>query len=193
MLIENDFRLAAPLDDVWEFLQDVPALAPCLPGAELTGEQPDGSFTGGVKVSMGPVSLRFTGVAQIRSSDPSTHTMVLHAAGSEARGRGTAEMSVTASLAPAGAGATSMHVVQDLQISGAAAQYGRGMISDVTSVLLGSFTDCIAANAEARSRGGTVTVTRAAPASGFRIGVSAALMALRRVVRRFLGPSTRPA
>lgn len=198
MLIENDFRLAAPLEDVWRFLQDVPALAPCLPGAELTAEQPDGSFTGGVQVSMGPVSLRFNGTARILESDEAAHRMVLHAAGSEARGRGTAEMTVTATLSPAGAGATagtagtSMHVVQDLQISGAAAQYGRGMISDVTSVLLGAFTDCIAANAESRGRGGTAVTTRAAPASGLRIGLSAALMALRRVARRFFGPSTRP-
>ncbi|MGD9986399.1 SRPBCC family protein [Pseudonocardia sp.] len=193
MLIENDFRLSAPLADVWEFLQDVPGLAPCLPGAELTGETADGGYTGGVKVSMGPVSLRFTGTARIVESDATARRMVLHAAGSEVRGRGTAEMTVTATLRQAGAGATSMHVAQDLQISGAAAQYGRGMISDVTSVLLGSFTDCIAANAEARSRGGTAVLTRAAPASGFRIGLSAALMALRRVARRFFGPSTRPA
>jgi carbon monoxide dehydrogenase subunit G len=192
MLIENDFRLSAPLDDVWRFLQDVPALAPCLPGAELTGEQPDGSYAGGVKVSLGPVSLRFTGTARILESDESAHRMVLHAAGSEARGRGTAEMTVTATLTPAGSGATGMHVAQDLQISGAAAQYGRGMIADVTGVLLGAFTDCIAANAEAVGRGGTAVLTRAAPASGFRIGLAAALTALRRVARRFFGPSTRP-
>jgi carbon monoxide dehydrogenase subunit G len=193
MLLENDLRLTAPLDKVWDYLQDVPQLAPCLPGAELTQELGDGVYAGGVKISMGPVSLRFTGTVRILESDVSAHRMVLHASGSEARGRGTAEMNVTTTLSPAGTTTTAMHVVQDLQISGAAAQYGRGMISDVTSVLLKGFTDCIAANIEAQSRGGgTATLVRTTPASGFRIGLSAALMALRRVARRFFGPSTRP-
>lgn len=191
MRIENEFRVAAPVDRVWEYLQDVPRLAPCLPGAELTGENADGSYDGGVKVSLGPVSLRFTGQARITDRDEAARRIVLHAAGSEARGRGTAEMTVTSTLAAAGAGATTMHVVQDLQISGAAAQYGRGMISDVTSVLLRQFTDCVAANIT--EGGGTAVATRtAAPASGFRIGLAATVMALKRVFRRFFGPSTRP-
>ncbi|OLT22687.1 hypothetical protein BJF78_33235 [Pseudonocardia sp. CNS-139] len=102
-------------------------------------------------------------------------------------------MDVTATLRPgSGGGTTTMHVAADLQVSGAAAQYGRGMITDVTTVLIRSFTECIAANVEAGARGGTATAVRAAPASGFRIAVSAALMALRRVARRFFGPSTRP-
>jgi uncharacterized protein len=108
----------------------------------------------------------------------------------EAKGRGTAEMDVTSTLVAAGADATTMRVVQDLQISGAAAQYGRGMISDVTGVLLGRFTECIAANAT--GAGPTATAVRAAPASGLRIGLAAAVMALRRVLRRFLGTSVRP-
>ena len=192
MLLENDLRIQAPLDNVWDYLQDVPQLAPCLPGAELTDDLGDGTYAGAVKVSMGPVSLRFTGTVRIVETNTAAHRMVLHASGSEARGRGTAEMDVTAVLAPTGSNATTMHVVQDLQISGAAAQYGRGMISDVTTVLLKGFTDSIAANIEAQGRGGTATVVRAAPASGFRIGLAATLLALRRMARRFFGPSTRP-
>lgn len=193
MLLENDLRIDAPLDEVWEFLQDVPALAPCMPGAELTGDLGDNEYAGGVKVSMGPVSLRFTGTVRIAETDASAHRMVLQAAGSEVRGRGTAEMTVTAHLSAAGQHATGLRAVQDLRISGAAAQYGRGMISDVTSVLLKEFTANIGAAIEARGRGGTVTLTRtAAPASGARIALAATLLALRRVVRRFFGPSTRP-
>lgn len=194
MLIENDFTLDAPLERVWDYLQDVPRLVPCLPGAELTADLGGDAYEGAVKVSMGPVSLRFTGTVRINESNAAAHRMALHAAGQEARGRGTAEMTVTASLKPAGGGRTAMKVVSDLQVSGAAAQYGRGMITDVTSVLIKSFTECIAANVDAQMRGGgTATAVRtAAPASGFKIGVSAALMALKRVIRRFFGPSTRP-
>jgi hypothetical protein len=193
MLLENDLRVDAPLDKVWDFLQDVPALALCMPGAELTGRTGNDEYAGGVKVSMGPVSLRFAGTVKIAEANASAHRMVLHAAGSEVRGRGTAEMTVTAHLSAAGHHATALRAVQDLRISGAAAQYGRGMISDVTSVLLKDFTANIGAAIEARGRGGTATLARtAAPASGMRIALAATLMALRRVVRRFFGPSTRP-
>jgi len=89
-----------------------------------------------------------------------------------------------------------VHVTQDLQVSGAAAQYGRGMITDVSGVLLRSFADCLAQSIEdggTGGTGGTATATRtAAPASGLAIGLAAALMALKRVARRFFGPSTRP-
>ncbi|MGQ0479631.1 MAG: SRPBCC family protein [Pseudonocardia sp.] len=193
MLIENELRIGAPLDRVWQHLQDLPGLAPCLPGAELTGQNPDGSYAGTVSVRLGPVSLRFTGTARILESDPSAHRIVLLASGSEARGRGTAQMRVTTRLTAAGVGNTTMAVVQDLQVSGAAAQYGRGMIADVTSVLLGTFADCIGRTIEAGGSGaGTATAVRAAPASGLRIGLAAAALALKRVLRRFFGPSTRP-
>jgi carbon monoxide dehydrogenase subunit G len=193
MRIENEFPLTAPLDGVWAYLQDVPALVPCLPGAQLTGDDGDGTYEGAVKVSAGPVSLRFTGTVRIVESDDSAHRMVLRAAGSESRGRGTAEMDVTATLRPGSGGSgTTMLVAADLQVSGAAAQYGRGMITDVTTVLIRSFTECVAANVEAGGGGTTTAVRTAAPASGFRIALSATLMALRRVARRFFGPSTRP-
>jgi carbon monoxide dehydrogenase subunit G len=201
MRIENEFTLTAPLDQVWEHLQDVPGLAPCLPGAELTGEVGDDVYEGKVLVRLGPVSLRFTGTARIVETDEAARRIVLHATGSEVKGKGTADMTVTSVLVPAGAGATTLKVSQDLQVSGAAAQYGRGMIADVTSVLLRSFTDCIAQDVNSRNAGApgsggggaaTATRTAAAPASGLRIGIAAALLGLRRVLRRFFGPSTRP-
>lgn len=197
MLIENDFPLTAPLPGVWSYLRDIPSVVPCLPGAVLTTELGDDTYEGIVTVRTGPVRLRFTGTVRVVEADESAHRMVLHAIGSEYRGWGTAEMDVTALLRPGADGGTTMHVAADLQVSGAAAQYGRGMITDVTTVLIHSFTQCIAANVEAGSAGGvaaaTGTATRtAAPASGLRIALSAALMALRRVARRFFGPSARP-
>ncbi|OLT22688.1 hypothetical protein BJF78_33240 [Pseudonocardia sp. CNS-139] len=81
MLIENDFPLTARLDGVWAYLQDVPNLVPCLPGAELTADLGDDAYEGQVKVSAGPVSLRFTGTVRVVESDDAAHRMVLHAAG----------------------------------------------------------------------------------------------------------------
>lgn len=193
MLIENDFPLTAPLPGVWSFLQDIPSVVPCLPGAALTAELGNNNYEGAVTVRTGPVKLRFAGTVRIVEANESAHRMVLHAAGAESRGRGTAEMDVTAVLRRGSNGGTNMHVAADLQVSGAAAQYGRGMITDVTTVLISEFTQNIAANVEAGNTGGTGTAVRtAAPASGLRIALSATLMALRRVARRFFGPSTRP-
>jgi uncharacterized protein len=194
MLIENELRVAAPLDKVWDYLQDLPRLAPCLPGAELTDENPDGSYSGKVLVKLGPVSLRFTGTARIVEADEAARRIVLHASGAETRGKGSADMTVSSRLTAAGPNATALKVSQELQITGAVAHYGRGMSADITSVRLRSFSDCIAHNNEAQRVGGGVAVaTRAAaPASGLRIGIAAAVMALKRVLRRFFGPSTRP-
>ncbi|WP_214369925.1 SRPBCC family protein [Pseudonocardia sp. H11422] len=197
MLIENEFRVTAPVDRVWEYLQDLPGLAPCLPGAELTDDLGDGTYKGTVVTRLGPVKLGFSGTAKIVDSDEAARRIAIHAVGSEDKGKGTADMTVTAALVPAGGGATTVKVTQDLQVSGAAAQYGRGMISDVSSVLMKSFAECISYNIDSggsAGRGGaTATMPRTAkPASGLAIGLSATLMALKRVVRRFFGSSTRP-
>jgi carbon monoxide dehydrogenase subunit G len=191
MLIDNEFEVAAPVDRVWAYLLDVPNLVPCLPGAELVGDDGDGTYQGKVTTRLGPVRLNFSGTAKIIETDEAAHRMVLDASGSEDRGKGTAAMTVTATLRAAGRG-TTVHVAQDLTVSGAAAQFGRGMISDVTSVLMNSFAECLQYNIDNHGRGGTATSVRtAAPASGLAIGLRAAVMALKRVFARFFLPYDR--
>jgi uncharacterized protein len=188
MIINNEFEVAAPVDRVWAYFTDVPSLAPCLPGAQLVGDDGDGTYEGKVVAALGPVKLNFSGTARITEADEAAHRLVLHASGSEDRGRGTAEMTITANLSPSGGG-TRVQVAQDLTVSGAAAQFGRGMIADVTSVLMASFAECVEYNITNRGAGGAVTAVRTArPASGFAIGVRAAVMALKRVFARFFLP-----
>lgn len=192
MLIDNEFEVAAPVDRVWAYLLDVPNLVPCLPGAELVGDDGTGTYEGRVTTRLGPVKLSFSGTARIVETDESAHRMVLDAAGSEDRGKGTAAMTVTATLVAAGRG-TRVQVAQDLTVSGAAAQFGRGMISDVTSVLMNSFAECLQYNIDNQGsvdqRDGTATAVRTAkPASGLAIGMRAAVMALKRVFARFFLP-----
>lgn len=188
MLIENEFDVAAPVDKVWAYLLDLPKLAPCLPGAELVGDDGNGTYEGKVTTKMGPVSLHFAGTAHIREADESARRIVMDASGSEEKGKGTAQMTVTSTLVSAGRG-TKVKVAQDLQISGAAAQFGRGMVSDVTSVLMRSFAECIQHNIDAEGRGeSTGRHAAAAPAGGFGIGLRAALLALKRVFGRLFGP-----
>ena len=188
MLIKNEFQVAAPIDKVWQFFGDIPQVAACLPGTELTDDLGNDKYEGKVAVRMGPVRLRFAGKADITERDEAARRIVVNAAGAEEKGRGQASMVVTATLAPAGRG-TTVSVAQDLQLSGAAAQYGRGMISDVSAVLMRDFSVNLADRIDRAERGEAVTGQAAAsPASGFTLGMRAAVMALRRVLRRFFVP-----
>jgi hypothetical protein len=138
---------------------------------------------------MGPVRLQFGGKAEITERDEAAKRVVIHASGAELRGRGQANMVVTAVLARAGRG-TKVGVTQDLQLAGAAAQYGRGMISDVTSVLMRDFSTNMAARIDAAERGEVPAQDAAAasPAGGLTLGMRAAMMALQRVFARFFLP-----
>ncbi|HEX2819810.1 MAG TPA: SRPBCC family protein [Streptosporangiaceae bacterium] len=193
MLIKNEFEVAEPVEKVWQFFENIPQVATCLPGAELTEDLGAEKYKGKVAIRMGPVRMQFAGTADITERDEAARRVVVHAAGADEKGRGQAAMMVTATLTRAGRG-TKVAVAQDLQLSGAAAQYGRGMISDVSSVLMRDF----ATNMQDRiqriqriERGESVeqlTAASASPARGFTLGMRAALMALSRVFRRFFLP-----
>jgi carbon monoxide dehydrogenase subunit G len=188
LLIKNDFEVAQPIDKVWQFFDDIPQVAACLPGAELTDDLGEDRYRGKVAVRMGPVKLQFAGTATIKERDESARRIVVDAAGADEKGRGQAAMLVTANLASTGRG-TRVEVAQDLQLSGAAAQYGRGMISDVTAVLMRDFAGNMQKRIDAVARGASPDqVAGAAPASGFTIGLRAAWMALSRMLRRFFLP-----
>jgi carbon monoxide dehydrogenase subunit G len=190
MLIKSDFEVAEPVEKVWQFFENIPQVATCLPGAELTEDLGGEKYKGRVAVRMGPVRLQFAGTAEIAERDEAAKRVVVHAAGAEEKGRGQASMVVTATLARAGRG-TRVDVTQDLQLAGAAAQYGRGMIADVTSVLMTDFAANMQDRINRLDRGESAEQIAAAastPASGFTLGLRAARMALMRVFRRFFAP-----
>jgi carbon monoxide dehydrogenase subunit G len=188
MLIKNDFEVAEPIDKVWQFFDNIPQVAACLPGAELTDDLGDNKYLGKVAIRMGPVKMQFSGTAEIKERDEAGKRIVVDAAGADEKGRGQAAMMVTARLVTAGRG-TRVEVDQDLQLSGAAAQYGRGMISDVNAVLMRDFATNLQSRITAIERGlSPDQVSSAAPASGFAIGLRAMRMALVRVARRFFAP-----
>jgi uncharacterized protein len=190
MLIKNDFEVAEPVEKVWQFFENIPQVATCLPGAELTEDMGGEKYKGRVAIRMGPVRLQFTGTADITERDEAAKRVVVHAAGADEKGRGQASMIVTATLAKAGRG-TRVDVTQDLQLSGAAAQYGRGMISDVSSVLMHDFSVNMQDRINRIERGESaeqIAATAASPAGGLTLGLRAARMALMRVFRRFFLP-----
>ncbi len=190
MLISNEFEVDHPIDRVWAFFNDLPQVAKCLPGTELNDEIGPDHYAGDVEIGLGPVKLEFDGTAKILERDESAHAMKIDASGAEKKGRGQAAMMVNANLAQT-TGGTKVNVGMDLNLSGAAAQYGRGLVSDVTSGLLKDF----AVNAEARldaiaagRNPDDVGQAAASSSSGLAIGLRAARMALTRVYRRFFLP-----
>jgi hypothetical protein len=190
MLIKNEFEVAEPVEKVWQFFENIPQVATCLPGAELTEDLGDEKYKGKVAIRMGPVRMQFAGTADITERDEAAKRVVVHAAGADEKGRGQAAMIVTATLTRAGRG-TKVAVAQDLQLSGAAAQYGRGMISDVSSVLMRDFATNMQDRIQRIERGESVeqiAAASASPARGFTLGMRAAVMALSRVFRRFFLP-----
>lgn len=188
MLIENEFVVAAPLDQVWNHMKDVPRIAPCLPGAELTDVNGD-EFKGRVTTKMGPVSLKFNGTAKIVERDDAQHRLVLDASGAEEKGKGNASMKVTAKMVPSGNG-TKVMFNQDIQLSGAAAQFGRGMVQDVTSVIMKAFAKCIAEDIGRAARGEGPVARNAVPVKGFSIAMQATITALKRFFGRLFGKSS---
>ena len=191
MLINNEFEVAEPVDQVWQFFQNIPQVAACLPGAQLTEDLGDDRYKGTVAVRMGPVRLQFAGTADITQRDEAAKRVVVQASGADEKGRGQASMVITATLARTSRGTTKVDVVQDLQLAGAAAQYGRGMISDVSAILMRDFAANMQGRIERLNLGESpeqIAATSAAPARGFTLGLRAAMLALNRVFRRFFLP-----
>lgn len=142
MKLEHTFTVPVPVERAWEVLLDLPRIAPCMPGATLTGVEGD-EFTGTVKVKLGPIGLTYSGKGRFVERDEAARRVVVEATGRDTRSAGTAGATITATLAGQGE-ETLVDVVTDLTVTGKPAQFGRGMISDVSAKLLGQFADCLA-------------------------------------------------
>ncbi|WP_250002889.1 SRPBCC domain-containing protein [Actinoplanes sp. M2I2] len=137
MKITNEFTVHTPIDRAWQVLTDLPGIAPCLPGAQLTGVDGD-VHQGKVKVKVGPVISDFSGTARFTEKDDEAHRAVIDAKGRDARAGGNASALVTAVLRPDG-DSTVVSVDTDLKISGKLAQFGSGMIKEISGKLLAQF------------------------------------------------------
>ena len=156
MELNNEFRVAVPAAKTWEVLTDVERVAPCLPGATLLSVDGD-DFTGAVKVKVGPITVSYRGDATFQEKDAAAQRVVLKANGKEARGNGTASALVTAQLKDEGPESTLVVVTTELAISGKAAQFGRGVLADVSGGLIDQF----ARNLEAQLLGSSAAPTSA--------------------------------
>src|SRR3954447_12727759 len=144
MELTNEFRVGVPPAQAWSVLTDVERIAPCMPGAqlqEIEGEE----FRGVVKVKVGPITAQYKGKATFLDRDEAGGKVVLKAEGRDTRGQGNANATITALLEPDGDG-TKVTVSTDLSVTGKVAQFGRGVLADVSSKLLGQFVDCLENN-----------------------------------------------
>ncbi len=139
MELTNEFDVSAPIDRTWATLTDVEAIAPCLPGAQL--QEIDGDeFKGIVKVKVGPITANYKGAATFVEKDDTAHKAVLRAEGRDAR-NGNAQAMITAQLVSLGDSSTRVQVSTDLHVTGKVAQFGRGVMADVSAKLMGQFAD----------------------------------------------------
>ena len=137
MLLTNEFVVARPIDETWAVLTDIERIAPCMPGAQLTGVSGD-EYQGKVKVKVGPMTAQFSGTAVFKEQDAAAHRAVIEAKGRDATGKGRASALVTAVLVAEEA-TTRVRVETDLNIAGPLAQMGRSTIADISTRLLTQF------------------------------------------------------
>jgi carbon monoxide dehydrogenase subunit G len=142
--LTHSFTVDRPVDRTWEVLSDLRRVAPCLPGATLLGPDGDDTHRGAVVVKVGPITARYEGVARFVERDDAAHRAVIRAEGRDVRGQGSATATVHLRVRPQGSG-TEVRVDTDLALAGRAAQFGRGVVADVSGKLVGRFADLLEA------------------------------------------------
>jgi carbon monoxide dehydrogenase subunit G len=183
MKLEQSFTVEAPVERVWDMLIDVERVAPCLPGAEITGQGPDGSYEGTFTVKLGPTTASYRGSLRMDSLDEASRTATMHAKGTDKRGQGGANATIVSTMRQEGE-ETVVDVVTDFTITGRLARFGRGgMIEDISKRMMRDFSQCLQATiasepaqaaAEAPAAGAPVTPGEEADAAVASAGGAAA-------------------
>jgi len=164
MDLTHRFTVPTSVDETWAHFQDIASVAECFPGATVTSADGD-SFAGSVKVKLGPIALVYNGSGTFVEKDETAHRFLVDAKGRDKRGNGTAGAKVALTMTPAAvegvAGGTDVEVVTDLAITGKPAQFGRGVMQDVSDKLLGQFVECLEQRLSAEPTGAPQATTPA--------------------------------
>jgi uncharacterized protein len=160
MKLENSFTVAAPISETWETLLDIERVAKCLPGAEIEPGDEEGVYRGAMKVKLGPMTVHYRGTARLQDVDEDTHTASIAVQAREAKGQGTAAAVIRNELESQNGG-TRVVAITDLKITGRQAQFGRGIMEDVASTMMGEF----AKRLEAEINSGGAAAAASAPDS----------------------------
>ncbi|TWP36782.1 SRPBCC family protein [Leekyejoonella antrihumi] len=160
MQLEHEFTVPAPIGTTWDTFMDLQGVAECFPGATVTRVDGD-SFDGSCKVKLGPIALVYNGTGTFVERDEVAHRAVIEAKGKDKRGNGTAGATATIELSAQG-DSTTVRVVTDLKVTGKPAQFGRGVMQDVSDKLLGQFVACLE---QRLGPGSTAAAAATAPSS----------------------------
>ena len=208
MKLQQSFEVRAPVERVWETLIDIERVAPCLPGAEITEADDDGTYRGTFSVRLGPTTAAYRGELSLEEVDEAAHRVVMRASGQDKRGQGSAKATIVSTMEGEGE-LTRVDVDTDFTITGRLARFGRGgMIQDISNRLLKDFADCLQQRIEAPpaaepnpldavlaatpegaaaappAAGGATAPTTAKPIGGFSLFFRALLDRLRRLFGR---------
>lgn len=195
MRLENSFEVSATPEAAWALLMDVPRVIPCMPGAELVETVDESNWKARMRVKLGPISLSFLTDVNRAEIDEAAKRVMLAAKAREERGRGAASATIESSLSDA-EGRTRVTTVTELTLSGAAAQYGRGLVQGVTEQLLKSFAGCLEQQLAPATEDGDADESPAAatpapveprPVSGLSLAAAALRSSLARLLRRLTG------
>lgn len=185
MKITQEFEVARPVSAVWEFFQDVPSVAQCLPGAELTEDKGEGTYAGKLEVKLGPMSAAFEGEATV-SPDEATRTGQISGKGVDKRGGSRGQVKVEYRLTEAAVG-TAVAVDADVSLSGAAAQFGRtGLINEMSKRLISDFVECLEAKLGAATEAEAEAIT-AGEVRGISLFLSSFFAPIIRFFKRLFG------
>jgi carbon monoxide dehydrogenase subunit G len=187
MRLENSFEVPAPPEKAWDLLMDMPRVIPCMPGAKLDETVDDSNWKATVAVKLGPISLSFLTDVKREEADEAARRTKLSARAREQRGRGAAQATIESSLAAMNGG-TRVDLVTDLSLSGAVAQYGRGIVVDVSSQLVQRFAECLQAQlTDVPAQAQAATESQSEPVRGLSLGLGALWRSIRRFFARLFG------
>lgn len=179
MQLENSFEVGSSRTTAWNLLMDVPRVVPCMPGAQLTETVDESNWKAKVSVKLGPIALQFAADVARTEVDESGSRVVLTTTARETRGRGGATATIESSLTELAPGRTRVDVVTDLSLSGAVAQYGRGIVQDVAGQMVDKFADCLQKQLVGTDEEAQAAVEEASkPVSGLRMGGEAVTRAV---------------
>lgn len=183
MKIEHEFTVDRPVSHVWDFFQDVPSVADCLPGAELKEDKGDNVYAGAVSVKLGPMTATFEGEATI-TPDEAAHSATISGKGVDKRGGSRGQVDVQYALSEAEGGGTKVGIDADVSLSGPAAQFGRtGLINEISKRLIGEFVGCLEGKLSATSSEAAGQV-RAQDVNGIALFFSSLWAWIKRIIGR---------
>lgn len=180
MKIQHDFTVDRDISHVWEFFQDIPSVADCLPGAELTEDKGNNVYAGGVSVKLGPMTAAFEGEATI-TPDAAGRTATISGKGVDKRGGSRGQVTVVYALTEEGS-ATKVDIDADVMLSGPAAQFGRtGLVNEISKRLIGDFVTCLEAKLAATTKEAAAEV-KAPEVSGIKLFFASLWASIKRLL-----------